>query len=201
MEVLMRVVAIKKIRMDGARPRERNATTSLALKREPRTRWRRSKESLIRLRKRRTRRRRKTTRLRLKRAKTTMLLAIGTWGALIPSSTTVVATKRRRTTPMMTRLRLRRSRSSAVIISLPPRHGEKWGGLPRGLVPARRNKGEEAGDGRVLSGLGLAPDPDIVELVGREGGDGNEPDVPECGQGALGLRPGLRDVGGGLLPF
>ena len=112
MEVVMKFEAMRKIRMPGTSDRARKVKTSFALNLEPMIFCRRSKESLIRLRKSRTRSSRKTTRLRLKRKKTIRLEANGIWGARMPTSNTVATTSRTRIPAMIRRLRLRFSCSS-----------------------------------------------------------------------------------------
>ena len=104
----MKLEAMMKIRIAGATASERNASTSLALKRAPMTPCRRSKPSLTRLRKSRRSSRRKTTRFRLNRAKITMFEATGSSGANeLRSKADRPPTSTRK--PRMTRrLRLRR---------------------------------------------------------------------------------------------
>src|SRR2546425_7430896 len=75
----MKFDAMMKIRTAGASERARNASTSFVLNLAPISCWRRSNHSLTRLRISKTSRSRNTIRFRLKRAKTTMLEASGSW--------------------------------------------------------------------------------------------------------------------------
>src|SRR5215475_10752459 len=187
MDLLMKFEAMMKIRMAGARARERKERTSLALKREPMPCCRRSNQSFTRLRKSRTSRSRKTIRLGLKRAKSTMLDATGTSGVAIPRSNTLTALSMSRKPAMMRRLRLRRLCSLRSGMATPGPTRPNW---PRGRVGSRvgciemavaslnSRQGVVVGlAGGLLGGAGHAGEPRVLTVQRGVGVDANVEDL------------------------
>src|SRR5262245_20195883 len=205
MDLLMKFEAMMKIRMAGARERERKDRTSLVLKCEPMPRSRRSNQSFTRLRKSRTSRSRKTIRLRLKRAKTAMLEASGTSGVTMPSSKTLTAPIMSRKPAMIRRLRLRRvcSLRSGMVVAGPARPASAEGGLGKevgALIVAApmRPASTEGGLGKKV-GASLNPGQGVVVglaggLLGGAGHAGEERVLAV--EGGVGVHTDVEDVSG-----